>query len=1137
MRKFLFSITPLLSVIILFLAFPVNGNAQALKAETTANSSAFNPMPQINFNPFQFDFNATAPNYGADGTMSMLFDNGSVFNVAGPPPISFLQDSSLGMGTFGFGCQFTAGNTMADDFTLSNTATIESIDFYSYQTGASGVSITGVYVRIYDGEPGAGGSVIWGDMTTNVLENAELSGGYRQLESTPGDTSRAIQKVTATIDGLTLADGTYWVEVTFDGTGASGPWAPPITITGQGTTGNALQFLSGDGAFAPVVDGGILTPQGLPFQIYGTEGELDMCTGTPDAGTITGPDSICPNIAFTLKAEGATSGFDGLERQWQSSPAGENNWTDIAGANGVNYNVAAGISASMDYRFVISCTASGESATSAVHTVLKNDPSACYCMPSISTVEPISRVVLADIDNPSDPNGTLPYEDFTSVIGNVAPGETYEGAFEGNTSGSWTNYFTVFIDWNQNGILNDEGEVYPIGSISGSTGSDGQQAVGMIEVPDTAASGATRMRVIKNFNTSPTNPCGTYTWGQVEDYTLFVGEIEDCTGTPDAGTVTGPDTICANTGFVLKAEGASSGSGGLTRQWQSSPAGQDNWTDVAGATSTTYNVSAGISAATDYRFVVTCTASGESAATDVHSVTLKPGSECYCFPSISTVEAITRVVVSDIDNSSPANSTSPYEDFTAVEGHMAPGATYEGAFEGNTAGNYTTFFTVFIDWNQNGSFLDAGEMYQIGSITNSSGTDGQQAIGNIAVPTDAMEGTTRMRVIKNYNTSPTNPCGTYSFGQTEDYTIIVAPLEDCSGTPEGGTVSLTPEQGDPGTAYTVKSTGYSFGNGLTYQWQSNTAGAGWVDEGDATSSYANYNAIAPMEIGVSVDWRLVVTCSLSEESAESTVATFTTTEPACGFESLSNGFEDGFGFMEALERANDFVVPVNTRWHVNQVKVNMFVVGAASDIEAADITFYEDSGNGPGAYLGGEVFASPASVDYAGSNFGIDIYTLTFDVDQILEGSPDSQTVFWVGVLLYANTNTYWEVNYTINSPNPLYSNDGNGSWTPSTVDYGQSADGVMQIVADCELLKTTDLTKFDFAYYPNPVKDVLNITADAGIQSVTAYNLAGQKVLDVNSAKAVNGKIDVTSLPKGVYLFKAVLNGGQVETFKIIKK
>src|SRR5690625_5366030 len=113
----------------------------------------------------------------------MLFDNGSVFNITDTPMLSMLQDSSLGMDTYGFGAQISANNYMADDFTLDSDAGLSSVDFYVYQTGATSTSLTGVYVQIYDGEPGAGGDVIWGDLTTNVLLNVDFLNVYRQLEN------------------------------------------------------------------------------------------------------------------------------------------------------------------------------------------------------------------------------------------------------------------------------------------------------------------------------------------------------------------------------------------------------------------------------------------------------------------------------------------------------------------------------------------------------------------------------------------------------------------------------------------------------------------------------------------------------------------------------------------------------------------------------------------------------------------------------------------------------------------------------------------------------------------------------------------------------------------------------------------
>lgn len=146
------------------------------------------------------------------------------------------------------------------------------------------------------------------------------------------------------------------------------------------------------------------------------------------------------------------------------------------------------------------------------------------------------------------------------------------------------------------------------------------------------------------------------------------------------------------------------------------------------------------------------------------------------FDIVVEVEPITRVIFSEIDNVSSPTSTEALEDFTSLTANLALEGNTPIALEGNTNGAYENFFTVWIDWNQNGDWNDEGEMFEIGSINNSTGTDGQQATGAITVPTDALLGTTKMRVIKNRGSSPTDPCGLYDYGQAEDYTVIITEM-------------------------------------------------------------------------------------------------------------------------------------------------------------------------------------------------------------------------------------------------------------------------------------------------------------------------------------------------------------------------
>lgn len=153
-----------------------------------------------------------------------------------------------------------------------------------------------------------------------------------------------------------------------------------------------------------------------------------------------------------------------------------------------------------------------------------------YCIPQFSgEVQPISLVEFSDMSKTSSLTSTEGYEDFTEEIANVEAGETYTIKLQGKAKWSFNvNTYTVFIDWNQNGIMDEEGEIYSAGFLLGSTGEDGKTVEYDITIPENALNGETRMRILKVHSPSPTamfwpsGPCGVYTDGQIEDYTLSV---------------------------------------------------------------------------------------------------------------------------------------------------------------------------------------------------------------------------------------------------------------------------------------------------------------------------------------------------------------------------------------------------------------------------------------------------------------------------------------------------------------------------------------------------------------------------------------------------------------------------------------
>lgn len=140
-------------------------------------------------------------------------------------------------------------------------------------------------------------------------------------------------------------------------------------------------------------------------------------------------------------------------------------------------------------------------------------------------------------------------------------------------------------------------------------------------------------------------------------------------------------------------------------------------------------------------------------------------------------EPITLVNFAGINNATSAATYTgdSHEMFLEQVASVARGQSYDITLKGNTGGNYASNFVVFIDWNQNGTLDDAGEVYQVAqTIQNSTGSDALQAVHTISVPANALLGNTRMRVKKMYGTTNLlDPCSGGSYGQVEDYTVNV----------------------------------------------------------------------------------------------------------------------------------------------------------------------------------------------------------------------------------------------------------------------------------------------------------------------------------------------------------------------------
>lgn len=211
----------------------------------------------------------------------------------------------------------------------------------------------------------------------------------------------------------------------------------------------------------------------------------------------------------------------------------------------------------------------------------------------------------------------------------------------------------------------------------------------------------------------------------------------------------------------------------------------------------------------------------------------------YCGPITFTngVEPITSVQFAGISNTSaaPIGGTA-HENFTAITGNVSQGITYPIAIKGNTDGNYTTYIRVFVDWNQDGDFADAGESYDLGTIVNSTGLDAVVLTGSIAVPLTATVGNTRMRVVKKFN-GYSDSCNTVGsgFGQAEDYTLAVTVATCTPPTVTFAKVSLC-----PAASFNVTANVTALGSATSYTVTDNQGSASQAVSAAGTITFGPY---------------------------------------------------------------------------------------------------------------------------------------------------------------------------------------------------------------------------------------------------------------------------------------------------------
>jgi len=216
---------------------------------------------------------------------------------------------------------------------------------------------------------------------------------------------------------------------------------------------------------------------------------------------------------------------------WLWSITGPGTPVYVSGTTNTSQNPIVQFNTAGSYTVSLTATGAGGTFTQTkTNYITVTSCTVCSSGSNNGTEEWISNVTFNTINN-SSAVGTG-YTNYTAISTTVTKGTAYTLSVTCGSTGTWTEHIWAFIDFNQDCDFTDANESYDLGQTSGT----GTKTLS-ITIPAAAISGSTRLRVSLKYNADPTS-CETFSYGEVEDYTLVV----QVAGTPPVANFTASST-------------------------------------------------------------------------------------------------------------------------------------------------------------------------------------------------------------------------------------------------------------------------------------------------------------------------------------------------------------------------------------------------------------------------------------------------------------------------------------------------------------------------------------------------------------------------------------------------------------------
>lgn len=527
--------------------------------------------------------------------------------------------------------------------------------------------------------------------------------------------------------------------------------------------------------------------------------------------------------------------------------------------------------------------------------------------------------------------------------------------------------------------------------------------------------------------------------------------------------------------------------------------GATNWTAVSSETTTASLENLATETTYEAQVRSKCGTDNSTYSSSVNFTTTEQ-QLAYCDSKGNSVadEFIGRFQLNTIDNTSGGGNG--YSDFTNLSTDLSGDETYNFTITPTWTGTvYNEGYAIWIDYNKDGDFSDAGELVFSRAATNTS-----SITGSFTVPA-GVEGTTRLRVSMKYNAIP-GSCETFAYGEVEDYTINL-----------GAAAADTQPPSQP-TAFTASDVTET---SVSLSWNASTDNVGVdvyevLQGGSRIGTTANTSAqINGLSAGTTYNFAVRAKDEAGNTSDSASLSVTTTSNIAyCDSKGNNSSFEwiDFVGLNNLSNTSgNDSGYKDNTNLVANLPYGSNTLQISAGFSGQSYTEFWRIwiDYNQNGVFESNELVVSGSSASAA-------ILSASFNVPTTATPGP-----------------TRMRVSMKYNAAQTACETFAYGEVEDYTVNVGQATSNYTTL-NDAETLGQAEEDLFDMELYPNPVKgEVVNLKVSSRTSlSYTLYDISGRQL---NQGKVLNQSIPLDNLSSGVYLIK-LDDGQKTFTRKLVK-